>query len=113
MSNNPTTPQGSSDQQADLTLKLRTIVASAYAAVVGQQQVQTFAAITFEELAAQEIDRLNGKGTNGRPNALQQIQRIANDLQSVATQIMNTDPSAFLIPDTNNDVNTPVNPSGS
>ena len=44
--------------------------------------------------------------------ALQQIQRISADLQNVATQIMNTDPSAFLIPDANNDVNTPVNPGG-
>jgi hypothetical protein len=95
-----------------LTLKLRTIVANAYAFVAGQQQVQSFAAITFEELAAQEIQRISGNNTNGRPNALQQIQRISADLQNVATQIMNTDPSAFLIPDANNDVNTPVNPGG-
>lgn len=75
--------------------------------MVGQQTTQSFSTITFEELAAQEIDRLSGKGSNGRPNVLQQIQRISNDLQSVATQIMNTDPSAFLIPDATKDVNTP------
>lgn len=97
----------SSSQQADLTLKLRTIVANAYGFVAGQQQVQSFSAITFEELAAQEIDRISGKGSNGRPNAIQRIQRVANDLQSVATQIMNTDPSAFLVPDATQDVNTP------
>jgi hypothetical protein len=110
----PTTPQSpsspnspNSNAQADLALKYRTIVANAYAAVAGQQSVQTFSAITFEELAAQQIDRLTGKGSNGRPNALQRIQRIASDLQSVANQIKQTDPSQFLIPDANKDVNTP------
>jgi hypothetical protein len=92
---------------ADLTFQLRTIVARAYGFVAGQQTVQTFAAITFEELAAQQIDRLSGKGSSGRANAIQRIQRVAQDLQSVADQIKQTDPSAFLVPDANKDVNTP------
>jgi hypothetical protein len=96
-----------SNPQADLTFQYRTIVARAYGFVAGQQTNQTFEAITFEELAAQQIDRLSGKGSAGRANAIQRIQRVAQDLQSTAAQIKQTDPSAFLVPDANKDVNTP------
>lgn len=101
-----TNPKG--NPSADLTQQYRTVVARAYSFVAGQQSVQTFSAITFEELAAQQIDRLSGKGSAGRPNAIQAIQRVAQDLQNVAQQIMQTDPSAFLVPDATQDVNTPV-----
>jgi len=92
----------------DLALKYRVVLSNAYGFVAGQQTTQTFSTITFEELAAQQIDRLTGKGSPGRPNALQRVQKIQADLQSMAAQIKATDPSAFLPPDQSSDVNTPA-----
>ena len=90
----------------DLSLKYRVVLANAYGFVQGQQTTQTFSTITFEQLAAQQIDALTGKGSPGRPNALQRVQKVQADLQSMAAQIKATDPSAFLPPDASQDVNT-------
>jgi hypothetical protein len=102
-----TNPQG--NPRADLTDQYRTIVSKAYAAVAGQQVNCTFNTITFEELAAQQIDRLTGKGPPGRPNVVQQIQNVADDLANAVQQMEQTDPSDFnLPPDESQDVNTPA-----
>lgn len=96
-----------SDPGQDLAQQYRQVLANAYAFIQGQQTNQTFAATTFEQLAAAQIDRLTGKGAPGRPNALQRIAKIQSDLQGMAAQIKATDPSAFL-PPSDQDVNTPA-----
>lgn len=95
-----------SNPNQDLALQYRIVLANAYGFVQGQQSVQSFSALTFEQLAAAQVDRLTGKGSPGRPNALQRVQKVVNDLTSMAGQIKATDPSAFLAPDGDKDVNT-------
>lgn len=95
----------------DLSLRLRTIVSNAYAFVKGRETTQSFSAITFEDLAQAQIDRLSGKGTATRPNVIARIKGIEDQLLSFANQIKQTDPSAFLMADSTQDVNTPAVPS--
>ena len=96
----------STDNQ-DLADKFRAIISNAYAAVQGEASVQTFSAITFEELAAQQIQRISGVPGNGRPNVLAQIQKVATDLSSSIAQMKAMTPDAFAIPEDTQDVNTP------
>lgn len=99
--------QQSSDRE-DLAFQYRRAVANAYAYVAGQQAVQTFSAVTFEDLAARQIDRISGKGTPQRGSYISRIQKVEADLTAVATQIKAEPPDAFLDPDTSRDVNTPA-----
>ena len=92
----------------DLALKMRRVVSDAYAFIRGRETVRSFSAVTFEDLAQQQIDRLTGKGTPTRPNDVVRVENIAKDLVSLAQQIKDTPPDAFLPPDVTRDVNTPV-----
>ena len=91
----------------DLALQLRISVNNAYAYVRGQESVQSFLAVTFEDLAAQQIQRLSGKGTATRPNYIDRIRKVEQDIISAAQKIKQVPPDAFLAPDNNRDVNTP------
>lgn len=92
----------------DLALKLREVISNAYGFVRGSETVSSFSAITFEDLAQQQLDRLTGKGTATRPNLLARTQRIEADLVAIADRIKQTPPEAFLPPSSDTDVNTPV-----
>lgn len=90
----------------DLALQLRVSVSNAYAFVRGQETIDSFAATTFEDLAAAQIQRLSGKGTTTRPNYLDRIKKVEQDIVSAAEKIKQTPPEAFLAQDPNRDVNT-------
>jgi hypothetical protein len=88
-------------------LELRKAISDAYAAVEGYKSVQTFSAITFEDLADQQIERISGKDTQSRPNELNRVQRVLENLKQAVTQIKNMPPDAFEDSDKDRDVNTP------
>jgi hypothetical protein len=88
-------------------LQLRSALNDAYAAVEGAKTVQTFSAITFEDLANQQIQRIQGADTQTRPNELHQVQNILNNLTQAVQQIMALPPESFADQDTSRDVNTP------
>jgi len=90
----------------DLSLQLRVAVNNAYAYVRGQESVQSFLAVTFEDLAAQQIQRLSGKGTPTRPNYIDRIKKVEQDIVNAAQKIKQLPPDAFLPPDESKDVNT-------
>jgi len=90
----------------DLALQLRVAVNNAYAFVKGEETTQSFLAITFEDLAAAQIQRLTGKGTTTRPNVIDRIKKAEQDLVSTAEKIRQIPPEAFLARDPNKDVNT-------
>jgi hypothetical protein len=75
--------------------ELKRSVASAYAFVVGQETTESFAAVTFEELLTQQINRISEKGTDIRPNVLDRIAKVKNDIITAATTIKNL-PSDFF-----------------
>lgn len=96
------------DPPDDQTSRLRRIVSDAYAFIRGRETTSSFAAITFEDLAQKQLERLSGAGTASRPNELTRIRNIEAELINVAEQIKQTPPEAFLPPDEEKDVNTPA-----
>jgi hypothetical protein len=90
----------------ELNLELRTSLNNAFAAVEGQKKTKSFAAVTFEELLDDQIQRLS-VGSQGRPSSLEKVQRTLNDLTKAIKQINDMPADAFAKPDSNTDVNTP------
>lgn len=79
-------------------------------AVQGRQTTESFFALTYEELADQQIERISGQGTATRPNELERVNRVEQDLLNAVAQIRNIPPEQFLLSDSTRDVNTPVDP---
>jgi hypothetical protein len=90
-------------------LELRVAISSAYAAVEAQKAIQSFSAITFEELADAQIQRLTGADTPERLNELNRVQRVLTNIKQSVAKIKALPPEAFAKPDSKRDVNTPAN----
>lgn len=106
-------PSQQSQQESeglDLNFQLRLVINQSLGAVQGRQTAEAFAAITYEELANQQIERITGPGTTTRPNELERINKIESDMTNAVAQIRNIPPENFLMRDTSRDVNTPVDP---
>ena len=103
-------PGNSNDdpQQQQQNLNLRSALNDAYAAIEGEKAVQSFSALTFEDLADQQIQRISGQDSQTRPNELNRIQQILNNVVQAATQIKALPPEAFQDSDPSRDVNSPV-----
>lgn len=107
-------PSQQANQEAlslDLNFELRRVLGQSIAAVLGRQTTESFFALTYEELADQQIERIEGKGTLTRPNELERVNKIESDLLSALAQIRNIPPENFLPADASRDVNTPVEPA--
>jgi hypothetical protein len=109
MATPPTVAEGA-DARQNLADSYREIVANAFAFVEGQKTTQTFAAITPEDLYDQFINRVSGPDTQARPNALNRIAKIKNDMASAISKIKALPDGAFRTYDNTQDVNT--NPNG-
>jgi hypothetical protein len=86
----------------------RGVLASAYAYVEAQKSVQTLSAISPEELYDRFVERISGPDTQARPNVLNRIAKIRNEIIAATEKIKALPPEAFRIPDFTKDVNTPV-----
>ena len=97
------------DSQAiqEQNLEVRTALNDAYAAIEGAKAVQSFAALTFEDLADQQIQRISGPDVQGRPNELNRVQRVLQDALQAVAKIKSLPADAFQDPDPTRDVNTP------
>ena len=107
-------PSQQANQEApslDLNLELRRVLNQSVGAVLGRQTTESFYALTYEELADQQIERIEGKGTETRPNELERVNKIESDLINAVAQIRNIPPESFLLADPDRDVNTPLEPS--
>lgn len=91
----------------ELSFELRRALGNAYAFVKGRESVQSFSAFTFEDAMDQQIERIEGKGTELRPNELDRITKIENEILQAVNKIKELPPEAFIEPDVENDVNTP------
>jgi hypothetical protein len=99
-------PQDDPQIQAQ-NIDLRVALSDAYAAVEGYKAVQSFSAITFEDLLALQIQRISGPDTQSRPNELERIQKVLNDLTQAVAKIKAMPPESFADADPTKDVNTP------
>ncbi len=94
----------------DLNTELRRVINNAVGAVQGQQTTNSFFAVTYEELADQQIERISGKSTSTRPNELERVDKIEQDMLALVQQVQNIPPEKFLNSDATQDVNTPTDP---
>jgi len=100
-------PKDTEEQQREeLTNELRTNVAKAVAFVKGQETVESFAAFTFEEALDRQIERIEGGGSETRPNKLDRIRKIRDNMVSITEQLKSTEDRFFRPHDADTDVNT-------
>lgn len=89
------------------TIRQREAFNNAYASLVAQQSVQSFTAFTFEEALDQNIERIEGEGTELHPNQLVRVQRIKDNVLQAIEEVRQVDPEEFRLKDSTQDVNTP------
>lgn len=90
-----------------LHLRQRRAINNAYAALLGEQNTQTFAAFTFEDAVDLQIENIEGD-TEGqlRPNQLERVDRIEGELLQAVELMKQIPPEQFLEPNEQQDVNT-------
>lgn len=98
----------SKDKIEQVNFEVRRDLANATAFVAGQQAVYSFAALTPEELLDQQIERIEGKDTQARPNEVHRLDGIESSLLRSIQRIRDLPPEAFQDPDASTDVNTPT-----
>lgn len=91
-------------KQAD-QMKMRQALNNAYGALDGQRYTQSIAAVTFEAVVDQMIDRIVGPSTKLRPNEMDRTLKIEKDLFNLLENIKATPPENFISPDASKDVN--------
>lgn len=96
--------QDAKDQSQSISQ--REALNNAYAALLGQQNVQSFTAFTFEEALDAQIERIEGAGTQLRPNLLGRVDRIEQRLLQAVEQLKQVPPEMFRDKDAAGDVNT-------
>jgi hypothetical protein len=101
----------STQTNENLSFELRRSVANAYAFVKGRESVQSFSSFTFEDALDAQIERIEGKDSDLRPNELHRVEKIKNDIVSAAQKIKSLPSQFFNKADPSTDVNTP--PEGS
>lgn len=106
----PSSQANQESDSLDLNFQLRLVINQSLGAVQGRQTSESFAAITYEELADQQIERITGPGTSTRPNELERVNKIASDMLNAVAQIRSIPPEKFILSDPAQDVNTPVDP---
>ena len=79
---------------------------NAYAALLGQQNVQSFTAFTFEEALDRTIERIEGEDSELHPNQLKRVARIKDNILRAIEEIRNVDPEEFRLKNEGSDVNT-------
>lgn len=92
--------------------RLREALSNAYSALLGDQAVKSFSAFTFEEALNNQIERIEGSGTQLRPNLLARVDRIENTMLQAIEQLKALPPDMFRESNQNTDVNTPNEPTG-
>jgi hypothetical protein len=91
----------------DLNFQLRQNINDAYAFVEGSKTTQTFAALTFEDLMDAQITTLTGPDTATRPNPLNRVTQILQNITNTVSQIKALPDDAFQARDDTDSTNTP------
>lgn len=94
------------DQEQGRNLKERTTLGRAYSSLLGQESVQGFSAFTFEEAVDGQIERIEGKGTQRRPNQLDRVNKLEQDTLQAIAVIRKIPPEDFFVVGEDENVNT-------
>ena len=109
MSGDKTEEQAESELQ-QTHIEQRRSLSSAYGSVVGQQSTSSFQAFTFEEAVDLLIETIEGKGTQLRPNLLDRVDQVENNVKKAVEELKKIPPEQILAPDDEKDVNTQKTP---
>lgn len=93
--------------QAD---EYREVLSSAFAFVEGQKSTHSFATLTPEDCMDRFIERISGKDTPTRPNVLNRIAKIKNEVLATIAQVKSMPDGAFRKQSDATDVNTAADP---
>lgn len=101
--------QGRTSQQEarDARQRYRVAVADAVGALRSQEINRSFASFSLEEAIDQQIEAIEGEGTETRPNLLTAVDQVKNELDAVIDAIKETNPDTFRAADPSADANTP------
>lgn len=106
----PTNDQLNEDQELQRGyLRQRRALNNALGALLGTESNKTFQAFTFEEAMDLQIERIEGEGTTLRPNLLDRVDRIEQEVIKAVEELKQVPPEAFLEADPEEDVNTEEN----
>lgn len=100
-------PDDGTQNNEQQNFELRRTLATAYAFVKGNESTQSFASFSFEDAMDAQIERIEGKDSESRPNVLHRIDKIENDVTSAAEKIKKLPKELFNDPNPATDVNTP------
>jgi hypothetical protein len=98
--------EGQEESVQERNTRLREALSNAYTALQAEKSVQSFGAFTFEEAMDAQIERIEGKGTQLRPNELDRVNKILNQVRDAITQVKALPPEAFAKPKEGEDVNS-------
>lgn len=98
--------KGVNDTGQSRNIRQREALSNAYAALVGQQSIQGWTAFTVEEALDAQIERIEGKSTPKRPNELERVDRIEQEVLAAVAALRDTPPEQFIEPRSDQDVNT-------
>ena len=87
-------------------IRQRRALDDALGALLGQQASKTFQAFTFEDAVDLQIENIEGTGTARRPNRLDRVDSIEEELLSAVDQLKKVPLEQFLEADPDRDVNT-------
>lgn len=87
-------------------LREREALNNAYAALLGQQTIQSWTAFTLEEAIDAQVESIEGPSTDKRPNQLERVDRIEQECLAAIKALRNTPPEQFREPEPGEDVNT-------
>lgn len=99
--------KGVNDTGQSRNIRQREALSNAYAALVGQQSIQGWTAFTVEEALDGQIERIEGKSTSKRPNELERVDHIEQEILAAVAALRDTPPEQFIEPRSDQDVNTP------
>jgi hypothetical protein len=84
-----------SDARQTQAEQYREVLSNAYTLVEAQKAVQTFSAITPEDLMDRFIERVEGKDTQARPNVLNRYAKVKNEILAAIEKIKSLPDDAF------------------
>lgn len=102
MAENPAEADPAQDQATEFREKLQ----DAFSFVEGQKLAQSFSALTPEDCFDRYIERIEGKDTTARPNVLNRIAKVRNEVIATVEKVKAMPPEAFREAKPGEDVNT-------
>lgn len=98
--------QNEQKEEQARNIQERVALNNAYAALQGQQNIQSFSAFTFEEALDAQIESIEGASTDKRPNKLERVTRVEQEALQAIAKLKEIPPEYFQEPSADEDVNT-------